>query len=252
MALLDDNLQGYAVGTKAPFGPFILDPAAAVAEIVAGNGPTGTDHALQLQGAVSVDPAITGFQSSFSEFIAVRKTGDGEILAFSNGPNGSGHIFTLMQIRVEFDSTITALCPVSGQVLGNSGDAWFDFHAVNVLQINLTLTDVVVAGVAIVHIKGEIALNGASVISFDKDTAVPIAQLANATSEVNRFQLSTNGAFYSAFTLDTLQPIVSYPHPDALKAQRDRERDAAESADVYERWQESARRWEAAKNADIQ
>jgi len=252
MAILDDDFQSYAIGATMPFGPFILDPAAAIAEIVAGNGPTGTDRALQLQGAVTVDPAITGFQASFSEFVAVRKTSDGEILAFSNGSNGSGHTFTLLQVKVEFDSTITALCPVSGQILGNSRDFWFDFHAVNVLQVNVTFSDVVVAGVAIVHIKGEIALNGASVISFDKDTRFPIAQLTNGTSEVNRFQLSTNGAVYGAFTLDTLQPIVTFPHRDPLTAQRDRDRDAAESADVYESWQDSARRWEAAKNTDIQ
>lgn len=252
MAILDDNFQSYVVSTQAPFGPFIVDPTAAVAEIAAGYGPASTDRALHLQGTVTVDPAITGFQKSFSEFVAIRKTSDGEILAFSNGPNGSGHTFTLMQISVEFDSTITALCPVSGQILGNSHDAWFDFHAINTLQVNVTFSDVVVAGVAIVHIKGEIALNGASVIRFDKDTGFTVAQLTNGTSEVNRFQLSTNGAVYSAFTLDTLQPIVSFSHPDPLTAQRDRDRDAAESADVYESWQDSARRWEAAKNADIQ
>jgi hypothetical protein len=39
MAILDDDFQSYAIGATMPFGPFILDPAAAIAEIVAATGP---------------------------------------------------------------------------------------------------------------------------------------------------------------------------------------------------------------------
>lgn len=216
MAILDDDFQGYSIGANVPFGSWIQDPGSFTSQIQAGHAPSGMDRSLKLFGNVGVDPLVTGYLTSFSEFVAIDKEQGGAVLAFANGPNGTGHTFTLLQVRIETDGTLSALGP-SGEVLGNSRDAWFQFYRPNFLQINVLLSDVTVLGVKYVNIDCEIALNGVSVISFNVTTSEPVANLTNATSEINRFQFTTDSAFYSAFTLDTLQPIVSYPHPGTPK-----------------------------------
>lgn len=214
MAGYDDDFQGYAIGATVPFGSWIDDPGAFTKSIVAGFGPDGTDRSFQLAGIVAVDPLITGFQTSFTEFVAIRKTEAGQILAFSNGPNGSSHTFTLLTLQVEQDGTITAIGPDGPtDILGNTGDAWFNFYASNFLQVNVTLSDVLVLGVNMVRITGEIALNGRSVMTFAETTATASGPLATGTAAVNRFQLASNGANYGAFTLQSITGIVSYPHP---------------------------------------
>lgn len=214
MAGYDDDFQGYSIGDTIPFGSWIDDPGAFTKSIVSGFGPDGTDRSLQLAGGVAVDPLITGFQTSFTEFVAIRKTEAGQILAFSNGPNGSAHTFTLLSLEVEQDGTITAIGPDGPtDILGNTGDSWFNFFANNFLQVNVTLSDVLVLGVNMVRITGEIGLNGRSVMTFAETTLTASGPLATGTAAINRFQLASNGANYAAFTLQALTGIVSYPHP---------------------------------------
>lgn len=213
MAFLDDDFQGYSIGTNLPFGSFT--GGAFLAQIVSipeGTGIPGTDRGLQVFLGVA-EYVHGGYLVSFSQFIAFNITdfdGAQPFLAFTNGPNLSSQSFTLFQLRVEGDSTLTAECPNSGEVLGNSGDKFMKFYTWNFLQVNVTFSDVLVMGVMVVHIDFEVALNGESILSGSKDTVVAVAQLAGGTSQVNRFQM-LNGR-YGAFTLDTLQPIVTYPH----------------------------------------
>lgn len=212
MAIYDDDFQGYSIGQSVPFGSWLEDPSAFTDHIDAGNGPSGTTRALNLDGTVVVDPTLTHYISAFSEFVAVRKETAGPILAFSNGPNGTGHTFTLLLISVEQDGTITASCTASGQFLGNTIDKFFQYYGSNFLQVNVTFSDVMVGAVNMVNIQCEIALNGVSVLSFNKTTSFASSGLTNMTAEVNRFQLTASRAWYAAYTLDTPQAIVSYPH----------------------------------------
>lgn len=212
----DDSFQSYSPGDSVPIGSWILDPGAFTNVIVAGGGPSGTTQSLQLFGTVAVDPGVTGFQTSFTEFVAVEKTSAGQILAFSNGPNLTGHTFTLLAIWVEQDGTLTARDP-DGNPLGNSVDVLFNFSTSNFLQVNLTLSDVTILGIKYVHLHGSVTLNGKTVITFDADTTAQVTELVNATSEINRFQFSTNGANYAAFTLQGFTSVNDYPHPGTPK-----------------------------------
>lgn len=219
MAIEDDDFQGYSVGSSVPLGDWILDPGAFSASIQSGFAPTGMTQSLHLFGTVAVDPSITGFLTSFSEFVAIHKTSGGQILSFSNGPNAFSQTFTLLTILVETDGTLTALGPGgTSEILGNSTDALFDFGAVNFLQVNVTFSDVTVSGVKHVHIACVIVLNGTTVISFGTTTGAAVTGLTNATSEVNRFQLTTNGADYAAFTLRSRTSVNDYPHPGTPRA----------------------------------
>lgn len=214
MAYLDDDFQGYSIGANVPFGSWILDPGAFLAQIVAGgSGIPTTDRSLAVQlGRIAY--VHGSYLSSFTEFcdllLGANLNSSQVPFEFSNGPNGGGITSTLLQIRIETDGTISAVCPQSGELLANSNDAVLRFYTFNFFQINVTLSDVAVAGVNHVNIAGEVAIDGVSVLTFNATTAVLSSGLTNGTAEVNRFQLS--GGQYGAFTLDTLQAIVSYPH----------------------------------------
>ncbi len=216
MAIYDDDFQSYTLGTGAPFGSWILDPAATTNVIVSGFGPTGTTKSYRLAGVAAVDPALTGFLTSFTEFVAVWKLGGGTILNCANGPNLSGHTFSIVTVKIENDGTISVIGPDTN-VIQNSKDAWFDFNSSNFFQVNVTLTDVTVGPTTFINIACKIALNGTKIIDFNFLTNTPVTQLVNGTSEVNRIQLNTNDAFFDAYTLDSLQSIVSYPHPGTPK-----------------------------------
>jgi hypothetical protein len=219
MAFLDDDFQGYSIGTNLPFGSFT--GSAFLAQIVSeptGTGITGTDRSLQV--FLGTAEYVGSYHSSFTQFIAFN-IGDFDgaqpFIAFTNGPNLSAQSFTLVQLRVEGDSTLTAECAASGEIIANSGDKFMKFYTWNFLQINVTLSDVLVAGVLMVHVDIEVALNGESILTGSKTTVVAVSQLDGSTSQVKRFQLLDGR--YGAFTLDTLQAIVSYPHagtPNAI------------------------------------
>jgi len=215
MAYLDDDFQGYSIGTNLPFGSWT--GSGFLAQIVSeanGTGIPGTDRTLSLfLASANYDRTTASCLASFSEFFATKlgaSTSSQQLVSFINGPNGSGHSFTLLQIRIEIDGTVTALDPTSGEILGNSCDKLYRFYTYNFFQVNVTFSDVTIAGVLRVHIKCDIVMNGETVISFDSDTATGALQLANSTSEVNIFQLNS-GAF-GAFTLDVLTAINTYPH----------------------------------------
>jgi hypothetical protein len=217
MAIYDDDFQGYSVGSGAPFGSWQLNPSAITNVIVLGNAPTGMTKSFRLNGDVVLDPTVPGYITSFTSYVAIFKQQRGNVLVFSNGPNSTGHKFQILAVRVETDSTISVTGPAT-EVLANSGDAWFDYNSVNFLQVNVQLSDVMVSGVNHIHIVCKIALNGIIVIDLAVTTSVAVTDLANGTSEVNRFELQAAEAYYSAYTLDTLQSIVSYPHPGSPKA----------------------------------
>lgn len=212
MAYYDDDFQGYAIGTNLPFGSWIADPGAFIGQIIAG-GPSGTDRSFSVFGAAGyINPT---YLSTFTQFTALKVDNVGGFgvtsFDFANGPNIFSQTFSLLSIRIELDGTVTALCPASGEIFGNTGDVWFSFYAWNFFQINVTLTDVLVVGVPHVNVECEVALNGVSILSFNVTTGVLSSVLNGGTAAVNRFRLT--GGDYDAYTLDTLQPIVSYPHP---------------------------------------
>jgi hypothetical protein len=219
MAILDDDFQGYAIGTSLPFGSWIGSGFAdSIVSEPGGTGIPGTDRAFNLF-LGQAEYVNASYLSSFSQFISV-KLGDSQntqtTLGFANGPNGSGHTFTLLSLRIEPDSTITAVCTASGEILANSGDLWFRFGTYNFFQVNVILSDVLVSGVLNVNIECHVALNGVEVLSFNTTVNMAVSSLTNGTAEVNRFDLL--GGTYGAYMLDTLQPIVTYPHggtPDA-------------------------------------
>ncbi len=55
-----------------------------------------------------------------------------------------------------------------------------------------------------------------SCLSFNTTTNATVAGFANGTSEINSVHLQ-NGLF-GAFTLDTLSPLIAYPHPGTPSA----------------------------------
>lgn len=219
MAIYDDNFQSYGLGAAVPFGSWILDTNAITNVIVAGGGPTGTTQSYRLFGDVAVDPVTSGTHASFTTYVAIKKLPNtkGTVLAFANGPNLSSHTFTLASIQVEQDATVSIVGP-DADVIANSKDQWFEYNVVNFFQVNITLTDVPVGTATFVGLQCEVGLNGRQIMSVTHTSMTPTAQLINATSEVNRFQLISSDAFYSAYTLDSLQSMVTYPHPGAPKA----------------------------------
>jgi hypothetical protein len=209
MAYLDDDFQSYAIGSTLPFGSWIADPSATGASIVAGgSGIPGTDRHLSVN-LSTVAYVHASYLSSFSQYVGLKLASALSFgqpsMTFANGPNGSGNTTTLLTLKVEADSTISAY-DGSNALLKNSGDKWVNFNVWNFLQINVTLSDV--AGQ--VHILFELGLNGESAMTFDLDTSIAIANLTHATSEVNRFRLT--GGRFAAYTLDTLSAIAAYPH----------------------------------------
>ena len=210
MAFLDDDFQSYSIGDHLPLGSWT--DAGSFTDVIVAGGPSGATKSLQMDGNALY---TRGYLSSFTEFVAIRKLVTGNVVAFANGPNLSGHSFTLLSLKVEPDGTVTATCDASGQTLGNTKDKWFEFYSWNFLQINVTFSDVLdpITMITHVNIDFELALNGVSVLSFNTTTSFDVSQLAAGTSEVNQFFLTSTGAFYANYTLDTLQPIVSYPHP---------------------------------------
>lgn len=212
MAYLDDDFQSYTIGDHLPLGSWTN--GGSFTDVIVAGGPSGTTRSLQMQGIADYDRG-SSFLTTWTEFVAIRKLSEGEILRFDNGPNLSGHSFTLLSLSVERDKSITAVCPASGQILANSGDFGFDFYAWNFLQVNVTVSDFIdpMTLIPFLQVDCEVALNGVSIFSFSTVTTFDVTQLTNGISEVNHFQLVSNGAFYCAYTLDTPQPIVSYPHP---------------------------------------
>lgn len=223
MAGYDDDFQGYAIGANVPFGSWILDPTAFEATIVsdaAGTGIPGTDRFIEIfLGAVAVDPAVTHYQTSFTQYSALKLLATlpfgGSNFAFANGPNGGGFTFTLLVIKVETDGTITAY-DGNGNVLKNSKDVLFRFFTWNFLQQNVTLSDDEILGVKYVKIVYQLILNGTEAISVSVTTPTPVAGLTNGTAEVNRFQLL--GGKHGAYTLQGLTAAGVYPHPGSPNA----------------------------------
>jgi hypothetical protein len=80
----------------------------------------------------------------------------------------------------------------------------------------VSLSDVLVAGVLKVHIVCEVVLNGIVIISFNTTTGLAVANLTNATAEVNQFQLFDGN--HGAYTLDVLTAANTYPHAGTPKA----------------------------------
>lgn len=216
MAIYDDDFQSYSIGDAVPFGQWKLDGPTILNQIIAGSGPSGTTQSYRLFGQIVLNTALAGYHTSVSEFFALRKAnGDvGPIAAFGNGTNSSGQNFTLVALQVELDSTVSVIGPDS-DIIANSGDEWFEYNVVNFFQINVGVSDaIVVVGTVTnthVHVDVQVGLNGRSIINVSKTANLLVTNLANHTSEVNRFIL-TGDCFYSAYTLEGSQPIPTYPH----------------------------------------
>jgi hypothetical protein len=223
MAYLDDDFQGYSIGTSLPFGSWTGGGflSSIVAEAI-GTGIPGTDRSLALGLATAIYNRGTGggaFLTSFTQWFAHRPSFDTSthaVVTFVNGPNGGGQSFSLLDIRINPDSTLSVFCTDSNQLLAYSYDALESFEQWHFFQVNITLSDVMVSGVNKVNIQCEIALDGVSIISFNTTTSISSSGLANGTAEVNQFQL--NNGHYGAYTLDTLQAINTYPHGGAPNA----------------------------------
>lgn len=214
---LDDDFQGYSIGTNVPFGPWT--GGGLFNQIVAGgSGIPGTDRHLQIGNASGTEYSGAGYLASFSQFIALNFDQGNPALSFANG-NTPVNPSVLMTLTIESDSTISV--SVGTTILGFSGDKLFFFRGWNFIQVNLVLTDVLVSGVNRVNLNCEIGMNGRSVITFNTTTNVSSSSLFTGTAAVNRFQMVGAG-HYAAYTLTSLQAIVTYPHggtPDAIAFQ---------------------------------
>jgi hypothetical protein len=244
MAILDDDFQGYTIGQSMPFGSWIWNGITAptiVAEPL-GTGIPGTDRALQV--GLATAETVPSYVASFSQWVAHKVSDNAnpqDIFTFTNGPNLTGSSFTLLGFRIEPDSTLTATCPTSGQTLGNSGDKLTRFGTYNFFQINVTLSDVLVAGVPRVNIQCSVYVNGTPFLSFNTTTGVAVAGLTNGTAQVNRFQLIRGN--YGAYTLDVLTGIPTYPHggtPHAIAVQAVTEVDELLTSGVIDAYQAMA------------
>lgn len=222
MAIIyDDNFQSYAIGTNLPFGSWI--GSGNTAQIQSGGSIIpGTDRHFTLATAnAEVNPTVTGFQTSISEFVGLFMThppsGGASSLRFQNGTNTNpNNNTTLLTLTIEQDSTITAR-DGQGVIIKNTQDAWFVFGSWNFIQVNVTFADVLVSGVNHVGITLELGLNGVSVMSATVTTGILSSGLVGGTAAANRFQLVGDGNF-AAYTLTTLQAIDTYPHPGTPSA----------------------------------
>jgi hypothetical protein len=223
-AYLDDDFQSYAIGATLPLGSWIASGAFFTPSIQSqpeGTGIPGTDRSLGVFLATA-EYVHGSYLASFTEYVALylgSSTNAQGSIAFSNGAT-FGAAAGILTIQIEPDSSISLVCPSTNEILANSCDALFRFYTWNFFQINVVLTDVLVAGVAKVHIFCEVALNGNQVVACDVTTNVNAGGLTGATSAVNRFQLP--GGTYGAFTLDTLAALPDYPHagtPNAVVKQ---------------------------------
>jgi len=217
MAIFDDDFQSYSIGTVFPTGSWVAQNGSNpfTREIKAGgSGIPGTDRYLEIfLGGLLPDPAITGYQSSFTlwgalKLVATLPFGGGNY-QFVNGPNAGGFSFGIIGVKVEFDGTISVY-DGNGILLGNSTDHLFNFFAWNFIQIDCALSDATVLGVDYVHINLQLYLNGTQVISFSTTTGIQTAGLTHATSEVNQFCIQ--GGDHAAYTLDAYAGGLNYPH----------------------------------------
>lgn len=221
MAIYDDDFQSYSIGANVPFGSWKLFPSAFTAQIQAGgSGVPGTDRNLGIfLGSVILDPAVAGYQTSFTQFLAFKLspgfTNGLQIMAFGNGPIG-GPSFTLLEIRVEVDSTITIVDSTGAAILANSGDKWLQPNIWHFLQVNVTVSDILVGSTKFVQAAFELGLNGTSIISFTKTLTTVATALFTGTSAINQFILS--GGNYGAYTLQGLVGVPTYPHGGSPKA----------------------------------
>lgn len=209
---LDDDFQSYSIGTNVPFGSWT--GGGFLNQIVAGGSIIpGTDRHVQI-GVASGIETVPGYLASFSQFVALRFDRGDTVLRFGNSDTPINPTF-LLAIHVEPDSTISAF--IDTTLLGFSGDDLFFFRGWNFIQVNLVLTDVLVSGVNKVNLNCEIGMNGRSVMSFNVTTGVSSSSLFTGTAAVNRFQFVGAG-HYAAYTLTSLQAIVTYPHGGTPKA----------------------------------
>lgn len=207
-AILDDDFQSYTIGDVLPLGSFTN--AGAIIDTIVAGGPSGTTKCFRLFGAAQYDH-LTGI-SGFSQFIAVNASAASGVVAFVNGPNSFNQFHTLVSIRIEADGTVSIVDP-DGKVK-NSFDNTCPFNTWNFFQINVTLTSEfnIPLGVFTVNIDVVVALNGVSIVGFSRLSSIPTANLMGSTAAVNIFQMNGD-ALFDAYTLDGLQPIVTYPHP---------------------------------------
>lgn len=216
MPIIDDDFEGYSVGDQLPFGQWV---GSGFQNIIVNSGPyPANSNAFKLSiGSAEFNNNYTSFYSSFSVMLAVFvDQGNNPLFIVSNGPNISGHTFEIGRIKVETDFTLSI--NVNNVTIGNSRDALCIPYTWNFIQVNFQYSDWDDSGTARMHISIHAAINGVEVINKSAFTQVAVAQFANATSEVNRFAFLTNSAIYDNITVDSLQPIVTFPHPGLPKA----------------------------------
>jgi hypothetical protein len=211
MAIFEDDFQAYTAGTTLPFGSW----AGTGASIVGSGGPYPSNGKYVNIFNGGMEYVSVSSQTSISVFFAFRVLlgTKRNLLELRNGPNGSSQTFTLFNFQIEADGTLTAKVPLSNQFLVNSYDHIVRNGDWNFAQVNVTFSDVVIGGTTFVHIVVHVAVNGVEVLVKSADTTIGVTQLKNGTADVNRFVLTSEGADYDNFTLDTLQTIVTYPHP---------------------------------------
>jgi hypothetical protein len=209
MAIYDDDFESYALGAGIPFGSWT---GSGFTNIIRAGGPQGTGQYFDFWGQALFTNGT--YYSSFTIWLGFRFTESTlfhsvALIDCQNGLGGANFTPSLVTVVNEADSTISVYA--NNQLVGNSGNP-IEFDAWHFLQLNVTLSGIVVLGVSNVDVAVKLAVDGHKIIDTHLTTSISVASLQNGIASCNRFFLLGPAAFDN-FTLDVLAAMPSYPHP---------------------------------------
>ncbi len=215
MAIFEDDFEGQSVGQQLPFGSW-----SGFGGIVTTGGPypSNPNTLLIAPGQAEYTDVATFPYKPLVYFLPWKQLmGTGSYYRCLNGPNAFLNTFEIMQLKVETDGTVSAIL-LGGTNTFNSYDSLCKFNTFNFFQVNIELADWLDGAIERAQVKCHVALNGKEIISTTYNSPIAASQFVNGTTEVNRFALKSSRALYDNFTLDNLQPIITFPHPGSPKA----------------------------------
>jgi hypothetical protein len=205
-----DNFESYTVGQATPFGEF----GDGGAHIAAGNYPSrpGSQCIYILPAFYPAATWANGtLYSSGSTYLAFTYTAqsNGAFVGFFNGdPNLLG-LQSIVNLAFEVDNTISAYC--DGAFAANSGDVSVKFNQWYFLQVNVTLSSVLVGGTFCIKVAFTVWLEGTQILSGAVQTAIATSTVPSATAQFDHIHL-TNNLLVDEFTFDVLSGSPAYPN----------------------------------------
>lgn len=209
MPIYYENFETFSVGATTPIGSF----TAGGASIVADNYLTTGSRAMRTDNNLTNAQYSPGLQTSATIYVAWKQNNSNannqSILDLNNGTHVNANLFSL---RNEGDNTLSVFISNNGTFAGNTHDFVISDKVWSWLQLNVTMFSVSVSGTNMLAIDFELGVNGTSVISNSITTNRPISLLDSGTPQWDQLLLN-NSSIWDEFTLDSLQPINTYPNP---------------------------------------